>query len=106
MLIGTYQCVHRRPGEGVGFVSLSEALDESGPKRGLARLREGLSICRATNCSGSFKRTCGPAIWRPFEIGRQRSTPCPKWLGLETFDRRAINRRLKQYAMNDEAWMC
>src|ERR1035438_9366204 len=24
----------------------------------------------STNCSGSFKRTCGPAIWRPFEIGR------------------------------------
>jgi hypothetical protein len=25
-----------------------------------------------------------------------------EWLGLETFDRRAINGRLKQYAMNDE----
>jgi hypothetical protein len=29
-----------------------------------------------------------------------------EWLALETFDRRAVNRRLKQYAMNDEAWMC
>jgi hypothetical protein len=29
-----------------------------------------------------------------------------EWLALETFDRRAINRRLKQYAMNDEAWLC
>jgi hypothetical protein len=29
-----------------------------------------------------------------------------EWLTLETFDRRAVNRRLKQYAMNDEAWMC
>jgi hypothetical protein len=28
------------------------------------------------------------------------------WLALETFDRRAVNRRLKQYAMNDAAWMC
>src|SRR5450631_2464713 len=27
-------------------------------------------------------------------------------LALETFDRRAVNRRLKQYAMNDAAWMC
>jgi len=29
-----------------------------------------------------------------------------EWLTLDTFDRRAVNRRLKQYAMNDEAWMC
>jgi hypothetical protein len=29
-----------------------------------------------------------------------------EWLALETFDRRAVNRRLKQYAMNDAAWMC
>jgi Plasmid pRiA4b ORF-3-like protein len=29
-----------------------------------------------------------------------------EWLALETFDRRAVNRRLEQYAMNDAAWMC
>jgi hypothetical protein len=29
-----------------------------------------------------------------------------EWLALETFDRRAVNRRLKQYAMNDAAWIC
>jgi hypothetical protein len=28
-----------------------------------------------------------------------------EWLALDTFDRRAVNRRLEQYAMNDEAWM-
>ena len=28
-----------------------------------------------------------------------------EWLTLDSFDRRAVNRRLKQYATNDEAWM-
>ena len=28
-----------------------------------------------------------------------------EWLSLDDFDRRAVNRRLKQYAANDEAWM-
>jgi hypothetical protein len=28
-----------------------------------------------------------------------------EWLTLDNFDRRAVNRRLKQYAANDEAWM-
>lgn len=28
-----------------------------------------------------------------------------EWLTLDSFDRRAINRRLRQYATNDEAWM-
>ena len=32
---------------------------------------------RSTNCFGSFKRTYELAISRPFEIARQRSTPCP-----------------------------
>jgi len=29
-----------------------------------------------------------------------------EWLTLDSFDRRAVNRRLKQYATDDEAWMC
>lgn len=28
-----------------------------------------------------------------------------EWLDLDSFDRRATNRRLKQYATQDEAWM-
>ena len=28
-----------------------------------------------------------------------------EWLALEDFDRRGVNRRLKQYATHDEAWM-
>ena len=28
-----------------------------------------------------------------------------EWLTLDNFDRRAVNRRLKQYASNDENWM-
>jgi hypothetical protein len=28
-----------------------------------------------------------------------------EWLTLDRFDRRAVNRRLRQYATNDEAWM-
>lgn len=28
-----------------------------------------------------------------------------EWLTLDSFDRRAVNRRLKQYATNDENWM-
>lgn len=28
-----------------------------------------------------------------------------EWLTLDNFDRRAVNRRLKQYVTNDEAWM-
>jgi hypothetical protein len=28
------------------------------------------------------------------------------WLELDRFDRRAVNRRLKQYTTGDEAWMC
>jgi hypothetical protein len=27
-----------------------------------------------------------------------------EWLALDTFDRRAVNRRLKQYATGDDAW--
>jgi hypothetical protein len=27
------------------------------------------------------------------------------WLELDRFDRRALNRRLKQYSVGDEAWM-
>jgi len=34
------------------------------------------------------------------EMGEMR-----EWLTLDHFDRRAVNRRLKQYANNDEAWM-
>ena len=28
-----------------------------------------------------------------------------EWLTLDGFDRRRVNRRLKQYATHDEAWM-
>ena len=28
-----------------------------------------------------------------------------EWLNLDSFDRRTVNRRLKQYSANDEAWM-
>ena len=28
-----------------------------------------------------------------------------EWLALDSFDRRTVNRRLKQYATNDETWM-
>ena len=28
-----------------------------------------------------------------------------EWLYLNSFDRRTVNRRLKQYAANDDAWM-
>jgi hypothetical protein len=29
-----------------------------------------------------------------------------EWLTLDSFDRRAVNRRLKQYATDDETWRC
>nr|WP_269471781.1 hypothetical protein [Mycoavidus cysteinexigens] len=29
-----------------------------------------------------------------------------EWLGLDEFDRRALNRRLRQYTAHDEAWRC
>jgi hypothetical protein len=39
------------------------------------------------------------------ECYREELDECCQWLKKEHFDRRQVNRRLKQYALDDEAWM-
>ncbi len=42
------------------------------------------------------------------EVARDRLEeilPLREWFTLDKFDRRAVNRRLKQYARDDEQWL-
>lgn len=39
------------------------------------------------------------------EYYREELDECCRWLQKKHFDRREINRRLKQYALGDEEWM-
>ena len=39
------------------------------------------------------------------EYYREELDTCCRWLQKEHFDRRAVNRRLKQYALGEEEWM-
>jgi hypothetical protein len=65
--------------------------DEYSPYTLMERLTEILEACQAGDLD-------------TLEDFREEFTQLQYWINLEHFDRRAVNRRLRQYAVGDEAW--